>query len=143
MVGIDGSIQTNAWAIPSATRIILEGLKLYKIVPKKYRRKWLLTGSCTYDKKRDVPLVSGAGMMVERDLINKLGAFDSNLFMYGEDIEWCLRIRQNGWRIISDPNAEIIHLGGQSAVQVWSKRELRIRERGSIFEVSIKLLLTV
>ena len=128
LLNSDQSLQTNAWAIPSATRILIEGLKIYKIIPQKIRRKWLLSGSLKYDEKRDVPLVSGAAMMVKRDLINQVGVFDQNLFMYGEDVEWCVRIGRGGWRIISDPGAEIVHLGGQSSIQMWGKNDTRMKE---------------
>jgi GT2 family glycosyltransferase len=66
LVGADGINQNNAWAFPGASRILIEGLKITKFIPLHYRKKWLLRGSWDYDGKRDVPMVSGAAMMVKR-----------------------------------------------------------------------------
>jgi GT2 family glycosyltransferase len=48
--------------------------------------------------------------------------------MYGEDTEWCVRIGQSGWRIVLEPSAEVVHLGGQSSIQMWGANETRLKE---------------
>ena len=42
------------------------------------------------------------------------GLFDENFFMYGEDLDWCYRIQQAGWRIHYTPRTQIIHYKGES-----------------------------
>lgn len=128
LVGADGKNQKNAWAFPGATKILLEGLKITKLIPLRYKKKWLLSGSWDYSDKRDVPMVSGAAMLVKRKMIDEVGAFDSKIFMYGEDTEWCVRIGRSGWRIVLEPNAEVVHLGGQSSIQMWGANETRLKE---------------
>jgi GT2 family glycosyltransferase len=39
---------------------------------------------------------------------------DEAIFMYFEDTDWCLRLRQAGWKIYRVPQARVVHLGGQS-----------------------------
>lgn len=58
--------------------------------------------------------ISGADMMVRRDVLQKYGAFDPDFFMYYEDCELCLRIKKNGYEIMSVPAAKIVHLQGMS-----------------------------
>ena len=128
LINADGTTQANAWALPGAIRIIFEGLKLSKVIPLKYRKKWLLSGSWNYDEKKEVPMVSGAAMMIKREMISRVGAFDPKIFMYGEDAEWCVRIGRNDWRIVLEPNAEIVHLGGQSSIQMWGENDTRMKE---------------
>ncbi len=49
------------------------------------------------------------------------GLFDEDFFMYGEDLDWCYRIQQAGWKIFYTPATEIIHYKGEST----KKGELR------------------
>lgn len=49
------------------------------------------------------------------------GLFDENFFMYGEDLDWCYRIQQAGWKIYYTPETQIIHYKGEST----KKGELR------------------
>jgi GT2 family glycosyltransferase len=58
----------------------------------------------------EVDVVAGCFMVVRREVIANLGGFDEDFFMYGEDEEWCSRIKRAGWRIIYFPGATIIHI---------------------------------
>jgi len=77
--------------------------------------------------KGDIAWVLGASMIVRRTLIRTLEGFDEHFFLYGEDLDLCLRIRRAGWRIGHIPEAEVIHWEGQSErsnlpVEVWEKK---------------------
>ncbi len=63
---------------------------------------------------QEVDWVSGACLMVRRAAIEQAGPLDEAMFMYFEDNEWCLRIRRAGWKVYYDPQAAIMHIGGQS-----------------------------
>lgn len=67
------------------------------------------------DEINEVDALTGAFMMVRKEVIDKIGTFDERFFMYGEDLDWCYRIKENGWKIIYYPEALIIHLKGQSS----------------------------
>jgi len=69
------------------------------------------------DKPLAVDWVSGACLMVRREVIEQVGGLDENIFMYFEDNDWCLRIRKAGWKVFYVPQAEITHIGGQSLNQ--------------------------
>jgi hypothetical protein len=64
-----------------------------------------------------VDWVSGACMLVRRAAIGQAGLMDDAMFMYFEDTDWCLRIRQQGWQVYYYPRVAVIHLGGQSLAQ--------------------------
>jgi GT2 family glycosyltransferase len=65
----------------------------------------------------DVDCVAGAFMMVRLEIINSIGGLDEDFFMYGEDEEWCARIKRGGWRVVYFPNATIIHIHRFSSKQ--------------------------
>jgi GT2 family glycosyltransferase len=60
--------------------------------------------------------LSGACYIVRREVYERVGGYDADLFpgMYGEDVEWCWRIRRAGWRIAFVPEATVTHLESQS-----------------------------
>ncbi len=69
------------------------------------------------DAVQEVDWVSGACLMVRRAAMDQVGLLDENIFMYFEDNDWCLRIRQAGWRVVFNPHVAITHIGGQSLAQ--------------------------
>lgn len=67
------------------------------------------------DEINEVDALTGAFMMVRKEVIDTVGVFDERFFMYGEDLDWCYRIKEAAWKIVYYPEALIIHLKGQSS----------------------------
>jgi len=64
--------------------------------------------------KGSIACVLGASMVARADLIRAIGGFDEDYFLYGEDQELCLRIRQQGFEIGYIGEAVVRHIGGHS-----------------------------
>lgn len=64
----------------------------------------------------DVDCISGAFFLLRREVIDQVGLLDEAFFMYGEDIDWCYRIRKSGWKIGFYPHLSIIHKKHQSGL---------------------------
>jgi hypothetical protein len=62
----------------------------------------------------EVDAVSGAFMMMRRELYEKIGGFDSQFFMYGEDLDLCYRSQKNGFKVYYLHTTEVIHFKGES-----------------------------
>jgi GT2 family glycosyltransferase/nucleoside-diphosphate-sugar epimerase len=60
----------------------------------------------------EVEAISGACMLVRRDLLEEIGLFDEGYFMHCEDLDWCMRFRQEEWKILFVPDARMIHHKG-------------------------------
>ena len=56
-------------------------------------------------------------MLVRMVAIEQAGFLDESFFMYGEDLDWAYRIRQNGWNVFYNPGVVITHYKGQSSRQ--------------------------
>lgn len=69
------------------------------------------------DTEIEVEAVSGACMMVPRRIIDDVGGFDEGYFLHVEDLDWCLRIRQKGWKIFFVPHARVTHAKGACSVR--------------------------
>jgi O-antigen biosynthesis protein len=87
---------------------------LSKIFPKtKLFGKYNLTYLNT-EETYPVDAVSGSFMMVRKETFDQVGGLDESYFMYGEDLDWCYRIRRTGWRIYYVHSTQIIHYKGES-----------------------------
>jgi GT2 family glycosyltransferase len=64
------------------------------------------------DGLRDVGRATGAAMAVSRRAIEAAGLLDEDLYMYVEDVDWCLRIRAAGAAVVFVPDARVRHSGG-------------------------------
>jgi len=67
------------------------------------------------DKCLAVDALSGSCMMVRRPVIDQIGLLDEDIFMFGEDIDWCWRMKEAGWQVYYLPEAVIYHLHGASS----------------------------
>jgi hypothetical protein len=130
----DESLQPSVYGEPSPLTILIEGLHLYKILPKFILENWLFGRFWNYEKRDEVPIVAGAAILAKKEMLNEIGGFDPTFHMYGEDMEWCLRVTRSSWKIYFEPLAEIKHIGGQSSAQRWSDSEM-----GLIYEEAFHL----
>jgi GT2 family glycosyltransferase len=71
-----------------------------------------------HNSSRKVEGLSGACMVVRRDIIDKVGLMDENQFMYGDEIDWCRRMLDADWDIFYYADTALIHYGGVSSAQV-------------------------
>ena len=67
-----------------------------------------------YASERDVSVVSGCYILVPRSVLNCIGGFDPNIFLYYEETDLCYRIKEAGYVVHYAPVSTIIHLGGKS-----------------------------
>lgn len=81
----------------------------------------------------DVDCISGAFFLVRREVIDRIGLLDENFFMYGEDIDWCYRIRDGGWKIRFYPRVSILHKKHQSGL-AHGDDELRGQTRKHFYD---------
>jgi N-acetylglucosaminyl-diphospho-decaprenol L-rhamnosyltransferase len=135
LLNVDGSLQISVWRNPPAAwEILLSQLKLYLLLPRRFRGELLLGGHWDHNRERSVPMLGGAAILVRRTVIEEVGGFDERFHVYGEDNEWCLRILRAGWHMVFQPEAVILHHGAQSSLQRWTNLEkLRVQMEASYF----------
>ncbi len=90
--------------------------------------RWLAGYNLTYLPERGtyvVGAVNGAFMMMPRRVLEQVGSFDEQFFMYGEDLDLCHRCERAGFMVVYDGRYTIIHFKGRSSSknhQVWSEQ---------------------
>lgn len=70
---------------------------------------------------REVDWVSGACLMMRKETLEEVGVLDEQFFMYAEDVDWCYRAKQKGWKTYFIPFAEVIHYIGRSSRKAVKK----------------------
>jgi len=116
LLNTDGSIQpTCAAALPTPRNELSALLFLDRLFPRSraFRPRELADGG--HDDSRDAECLSGACMMLPRALALRLGGFDEHLFMYGEDLDLCCRIRREGLRLRYLASETIYHHEGSAS----------------------------
>lgn len=63
----------------------------------------------------EVEAISGACMLVKRTAMEDVGPWDEGYFLHCEDLDWCMRFRQKGWKIMFVPSARVTHALGVSS----------------------------
>lgn len=101
-----GKFQPSAGSLPNPLNIIFWIIGLSGFHP---------NNSSYFKKARPVGWVMGAFFMLKRAVLQKAVGFDENLFMYLEEVEWCKRIKDQGFKIWYVPTVEAIHLHGASS----------------------------
>ena len=111
----DGSLQ---WAcrrsFPTIVSAVSKTIGLAALFPK---NKTLASYNMTYadpDEVTEVDAISGSFFCMRRDLYEKLGGFDEDFFMYGEDLDLCFRAKVAGCKNYYTPSTNILHFKGQS-----------------------------
>ena len=70
---------------------------------------------------KTVDWLSGALLMARREAIQQVGVLDEYFYTFLCEADWCLRIKNAGWKVAYVPQAEIVHLGGQHSGQTKVK----------------------
>jgi GT2 family glycosyltransferase len=101
-------------SFPNVTDSVLYFLRLDRIAFRLGRRGGYTSHHLGDDTAGEVDAVNGAFMLVRTSAMAKVGLLDEDFWMYGEDIDWCLRFWQAGWKIYYWPGAVVVHLKGGS-----------------------------
>lgn len=100
----------------------------------------LFLGNFCFNKTKrimEVAYVTGADLMVKREVLDECGFFDPRFFLYFEETELCYRIRRGGYKLFSVPEAEITHFGGSTVKRVnIQNREYYSESRNRFFELT-------
>jgi GT2 family glycosyltransferase len=97
-----------------------------------------LDGKPLPDWPVEVDAISGACMLVSRAALADVGPLDEGYFLHCEDLDWCMRFRQRGWKVMFVPQARLKHSKGSCSSSrpvfvEWSKHKGMVRFAGKFF----------
>lgn len=114
----DGTVEMSGKGVPTPVVALLVLTGLRRLFAKSQALLDYYLPLEEYDRVREADQLTGACLLTRRDTIEDVGLLDENFFIYCEDVDWCLRARQRGWKMYYLPQAQIVHYGGQSSKKV-------------------------
>jgi GT2 family glycosyltransferase len=95
----DGTVQPSAWRFPTPATALVGALFLHRRLTVQSRGK----------RTRTVDWAQSAALLVRTDAAREIGWFDPAFFVYSDEVDFCKRLRDAGWRTLFVPAAEVIH----------------------------------
>ncbi len=111
----DGSLQPSARMLPGPLNKILTRTGLAAHFPKSPFFGRVDFTWWDHSTPRKVGWVVGAFFLIRRETMEEIGYLDDRYFLYFEEVDYCLRAKRSGWDVTFYPDAQAIHLGGQSS----------------------------
>jgi N-acetylglucosaminyl-diphospho-decaprenol L-rhamnosyltransferase len=111
----DGTLQRSVRGYPSTWRIATEYLFLRKLAPRSRLFNAFYGAGFDHESVREAEFLGGACLLVRREAFEQVGGFDEDFFMMSEEVDWCYRFRQAGWKVLFYPGAEVVHVLTSSA----------------------------
>ena len=110
----DGSLQRSVRGYPSPWRIATEYFFLRKLAPRTHALNAFFGEQFDHESVREAEYLFGACLLVRREAVDEVGGFDEDFFLMSEEVDWCYRFREAGWKVLFYPGAEVFHVVGAS-----------------------------
>ena len=115
LLNTDKTIQSSVRNFPSIQDILVIFFKINKIFPKLLNK--YLAHDFDYSKEQEVNQVMGAFFLVRKKVFEEIGLLGEKYFIWFEEVDFCRRVMQNGWKVLYHPNVKIIHHKAKSFLQ--------------------------
>ena len=112
LIGRDGVLQPSCRYFPTPLNVFLHRSGLRRFFP---RVRMVDDMAWDHASVRECDWVPGCYYLVRRELIAEVGLFDPRYFLYYEEVDHCRTAKRRGWRVVYFSDAEVVHLGGESA----------------------------
>ena len=129
-VGFDGTSRHSARCLPRYRHVFYEALLLSRLFPRHREFASWRMGWFDHETERYVEQPLGSAMLIPRAIIEKVGLFDERFPIFFNDVDYCRRLRDAGYRALYFPIAEVEHfLGGSTqhrpvAMKIESHRSM-------------------
>jgi hypothetical protein len=115
MLGPQHDIRRSSSRLPTIWNTFCRALALEKLFPGSRFFGAQLMSDFQHDRTMEVEVLNGWFWVVRREAMEQVGYLDERFFIYGEDIDWCHRFRDAGWRLVFYAEASSLHYGGASS----------------------------
>jgi N-acetylglucosaminyl-diphospho-decaprenol L-rhamnosyltransferase len=114
LVNPDGSLQRSIRGFPTTWRLATEYLLLRRIAPRFPPFSAASGTRIDHAEVREAEWVVGAALFVRGQAIEDVGLPDDSFFLFSEEVDWCYRFNQAGWKVMYYPSATVVHIGEAS-----------------------------
>jgi N-acetylglucosaminyl-diphospho-decaprenol L-rhamnosyltransferase len=124
----DGTTQSTRRRFPNFWIGLFESTWLQPYAPKRLLDSYYIVNGNGVHETLDVDWVQGSALMARREVYEQIGGLDEGFVMFSEELDWCRRARDAGWRVVYVGEAEIIHHGGKSTEQVVARTHILFQQ---------------
>ena len=112
LTGRDGELQPSCRYFPTPLNVFLLRTGLNRLLP-----CVRMSDDMDWDHAsvHECDWVPGCYFLIRREVIDQLGLFDPRFFLYYEEIDYCKRVKEAGWKVVYYPYTSVVHIGGESA----------------------------
>lgn len=129
----EGSLQHSCRKFPDFRTFLLLVLGLRSLFPRmKIFRNYLML-DWDHADLREVDQIMGSFMFLRREVLDRIGGFDEQYWMYFEEVDLCLRIWKAGWTIVHYPYASAVHHLSRSSEQ-WGEAKRSVEFHRSLLK---------
>jgi GT2 family glycosyltransferase len=111
----DGSLARSQFRFPRVVSTVSEAFYLHRVWPARSWTSETVSDPRRYEQPNEPEWLSGACLLIRRDLLEQIGGLDESFFMYSEDTELCAAVWSRGYSVRFVPEATIVHEGGGSS----------------------------
>jgi hypothetical protein len=115
LLNFNGTLQPSCFRFYRPITILYRRTILGKFGFAKRHLDWFLMKEYDHEKPKEVDWLMGSALMVSRKAIEKVGLMDPRFFMYMEDVDWCRRFWENGYKVVYFPVSVMFHFHGKGS----------------------------
>ncbi len=123
----DGTTQSSRRRFPTFLTGMFESTWLQKVAPRRIMDHYYVRDQAD-DAVVDVDWVQGSAVFARHEVYEQVGGLDEAYIMYSEELDWCRRAKDAGWRVVYLGTTDLVHLGGKSSEQVVTKTHIRFQQ---------------
>jgi GT2 family glycosyltransferase len=116
-LNFNGTLQPSCFHFYRPLTILYRRTYLGKFSFAKHHLDWFTMASYDKLKPKSVEWVMGSAMLVTKKAAEKVGEMDKRFFMYMEDVDWCRRFWENGFRVVYYPEVFVYHYHGKGSAK--------------------------
>jgi N-acetylglucosaminyl-diphospho-decaprenol L-rhamnosyltransferase len=123
----DGTTQSTRRRFPTPLTAIFESTWLQGYAPRRVLERFYVSDQPD-DGTFEVDWVQGCALAARRAVYEQIGPLDPGYVMFSEELDWCRRAKEAGWRVLYLGSATITHYGGRSTGQVQANKHIYFQQ---------------
>jgi GT2 family glycosyltransferase len=131
----DRTLQPSIRHFPTFWSQFLILHKIHHLLPNLRTFRYYFARDFDYDKTQTCDQAQGSFFMISRKLIERIGLFDNKFFIWFEEVDYCKRAQNAGFKIYYNSKASLIHHGAQSFKQVMTLKKQKIFNKSLLYYI--------
>lgn len=117
LLNFNGTPQSSCFRFYKPWTIVYRRTMLGKLPFAKKHLDWFLMNDYDHADPKEVDWLMGSSLLITREALEKVGLMDPRYFMYMEDVDWCRRFWENGFKVLYFPKAQMHHYHGKGSAK--------------------------